>query len=74
MPKHASSLNEYLENSEEEENNYEAHLRFRKRALERELDGDENELQATKPKKCKQNSDDDEVLYRKLFDNYCNNK
>jgi hypothetical protein len=34
-PKYASSLNEYLENSEEVENNYEAHLKFRQKALQR---------------------------------------
>ena len=32
------SLNEYLEDSDEDEDNFEAHLKFRKKALERELE------------------------------------
>lgn len=34
----AESLNEYLEDSDEDEDNFEAHLKFRKKALERELE------------------------------------
>lgn len=33
IPKYADSLNEHLEDSDEEKNNYEAHLKFRKKVL-----------------------------------------
>lgn len=55
--KYADSLNEYLDNSDEQENNYETHLKFRKKALERELQYELDKNATDSNTKLKDNND-----------------
>lgn len=64
--KNANSLNEYLDNSEEEDNNYEAHLKFRKKALERELEADDNQDKIC-GKKGRDSPREEELFFLKLY-------
>jgi predicted acyl esterase len=64
-PNNQESLNYYIEDDKEEENNYETYLKFKKKALERDLEEDRHDKLSGKEKK---KQEEEEVqLFKMLY-------
>jgi hypothetical protein len=60
------SLNYYIEDDKEEENNYETFLKFKKKALERDLEEDRHDRLSGKAKRKQQH--EEEQLFKQLYE------
>lgn len=66
---HGESLNYYIEDDGEEESNYETYLKFKKKALERDLEEEEMSRVGLNNQERRKQKEDEEHLFKKLYVN-----